>query len=203
MLKTQHNAVQYTFSSVWISRSLFSNITCKDSLETDKIILYYTRIKSKSVPDDKHSNTQHVKQNTNNCGNLKYILRTKQKTITLCVCVCRGGGGGGGGGGTFFSVIIFNSVYIWLLCIVALLGRGEWVGAVCILWYECPLVIFSLWELTCLHCVYLALWTRKVFMWKFCMHYIYINFHLFIKLHNIQTQQSKTNANLNFEDIDR
>ena len=32
--------------------------------------------------------------------------------------------------------------------------------------------------------------------------YIYY-IHLFIKLHNIQTQQSKTNANLNFEEIDK
>ena len=38
-------------------------------------------------------------------------------------------------------------------CRVALLGRGG-----CVLrWYEYPLLVFRLRELTCMHCVYLAL----------------------------------------------
>ena len=38
---------------------------------------------------------------------------------------------------------------------------------------------FSLRELTCMHCVYLALWTRKVLCGRFLCA-IYINFHSFI-----------------------
>ena len=37
-------------------------------------------------------------------------------------------------------------------------GKGGWVGAVCTFWYECmSFGSFSLRELTCMHCVYLAL----------------------------------------------
>ena len=61
----------------------------------------------------------------------------------------------------FYFLLIFN-----LLCIVALLGRGGWVGVVCTFWYECPLVVFSCCEHT-----------------KFCVevfYALYINFHSFI-----------------------
>ena len=73
--------------------------------------------------------------------------------ITLCVCVCVCV--------ILFSVIIIcNCIYFYisLLRIVPLLGRGGWVGAVCTFWYEClSFGSFSLRELTCMHCVYLAL----------------------------------------------
>ena len=43
---------------------------------------------------------------------------------------------------------------------------GRWLYV--LYWSECLFRgTFSLWLLTYLHCVYLALWTRKVFVWKF------------------------------------
>ena len=60
----------------------------------------------------------------------------------------------------FFLLSLFVTVYIFLhltaMCI-RFFGVGGWVRAVCILWYECFLVVFSLQELACMHCVYLAL----------------------------------------------
>ena len=61
-------------------------------------------------------------------------------------------------------------------------GKG-WVGrSVCIFGYECPLVVFSLRELTCMHSVYLALCTGKVLCGSFLCA-IYIHFHSFIHSH--------------------
>ena len=43
---------------------------------------------------------------------------------------------------------------------------------------------FSLWELTCMHCVYLALWTRKVLCGSFlCAIYKFSFIHSFIQSH--------------------
>ena len=54
---------------------------------------------------------------------------------------------------------------------------GGWVGAVCTLLVWMSLGSFSLRELTCMHCVYLALWTRKVLCGSFFTHYMYIFIH--------------------------
>ena len=61
---------------------------------------------------------------------------------------------------------------------------GGWVGAVCTFWYERLLVVFSLRQLTCMHCVYLSLSTRKfcaevfmphinIFVYSFIHYYVY------------------------------
>ena len=60
-----------------------------------------------------------------------------------------------------------------------------WVGDVCSLLVWMSFDSFSLWELTYMHCVYLALWTRKVLcgisLHSFLIFYsLYINFHSFI-----------------------
>ena len=72
---------------------------------------------------------------------------------------------------TFVCVFLLHyhwTQHIFLLhCIVALLGRGRWVGAVCTLIVWMSFGSFSLWELTCVHCEYLALWTRKVLCGSF------------------------------------
>ena len=57
-------------------------------------------------------------------------------------------------------------------------GKGWVIGAVCTFWYECPLVVFSLRELTCMYCVSGAVITQG-FVWKF-LYALYINFHSFI-----------------------
>ena len=68
------------------------------------------------------------------------------------------------------------------------LGRG-WVGGQRLFvfsWYECLSVVFSLRELTCMHCVYLALWTRKVlcgvcsFIKMYAPHINFNSFNIFI-----------------------
>ena len=45
-------------------------------------------------------------------------------------------------------------------------------------WYECPLIVFSLWDPACMHCVYLVLWHAR--FWMKVLYALYINFHLFI-----------------------
>ena len=75
----------------------------------------------------------------------------------VCVCVCDS---------FFFLLSLFVTVYIFTFncytCIVPLLGRGRW-GRSCLyflVWVSFS--SFSLQELTCMHCLYLALWTCKV-----------------------------------------
>ena len=85
----------------------------------------------------------------------------------------------------FFSIIIFflsiiiicNSVYILHLTAVCscTFGKGWVCRAFCIFWYECPSVVFSLRELTCMHCVFGAGSTQG-FVWKFlCAIYIHVH----------------------------
>jgi len=74
-----------------------------------------------------------------------------------------------------FLLSLFVTLYIFLY-LHQIFWRG-WVGAVCIFWYECFLVVFNLQELACMHCVYLVLWTHKVLCGSFFMRHIYINFH--------------------------
>ena len=91
--------------------------------------------------------------------------------ITLCVWVI-----------LFFLLSLFVTLYIFLHLNVmysSTLGKG-WVGRSCLyflVWVSFG--SFSLRELTCMHCVYLALWTRKVLCGSF-FYALYINFHSFI-----------------------
>ena len=48
-------------------------------------------------------------------------------------------------------------------------------------WYECTSVVVSWRELTCMHCVYLAHWPRKV-LCGICLYAIYIYIYIFIHL---------------------
>ena len=70
--------------------------------------------------------------------------------VCVCVCVCV----------ILFLLSLFVSLYIFLHLTArysSTFGKG-WVGRGCLhFWYECPLVVFSLRELTCMHCVYLVL----------------------------------------------
>ena len=69
--------------------------------------------------------------------------------VCVCVCVCV----------VLFSVILIcNSVYISKFNYCVLLHFWEGVGGkglFALHWYECHSVVFSLRELTCIHCVYL------------------------------------------------
>ena len=61
-------------------------------------------------------------------------------------------------------------------------GKG-WVGRGSLYFfrYECPLVVFSFQGLTCMHCVYLALWTCKVLCGRFlCAIFKFSPIHSFI-----------------------
>ena len=66
----------------------------------------------------------------------------------------------------YFQLCIYFfawNYYVWFLGVVECLISTTVCGS------------FSLWEPTCMHCVYLALWTRKGFEWQFLSPYI--NFH--------------------------
>ena len=71
--------------------------------------------------------------------------------ITVCVCVR-----------FFFLLSLFVTLYIFLhlTAMYSSTFRKGWVGRSCLyfFWYECmSFGSFSLQELTCMHCVYLAL----------------------------------------------
>ena len=82
--------------------------------------------------------------------------------ISLCVCF-------------FFLLPLFVTLYIFLHLTAmysSTFGKG-WVGRSCLyflVWVSFG--SFSLRELTCMHCVYLALWTCKVLCGSFFMRYI-------------------------------
>ena len=84
--------------------------------------------------------------------------------ITLCVCVW------------FFCLLsLFVTLYIFLHLTAmysSTFGKG-WVGRSCLYFLvRVSFGTFCLWELTCVHCVYMALWTRKVLCGSFFMRYI-------------------------------
>ena len=54
-------------------------------------------------------------------------------------------------------------------------------------WYECLFGSFGLWELTCMLCVYPALWTRKVLCGSF--YAPHIHFHSFVRSSLMQKPQ--------------
>ena len=104
----------------------------------------------------------------------------------------------------FSVIIICNSVYIFTFnCYVmysSTFGKG-WVGRSCLyllVWVSFG--SFSLRELTCMHCVYLVRWTRKVLCGSFlCAIYKFSFIHSFMILKfkhwvhalHIETYQSK------------
>ena len=48
----------------------------------------------------------------------------------------------------------------------------QWVGAVCVFWQECPLVVFSLQELTRMQLCVFGTVNMQGFVCNFCVHYI-------------------------------
>ena len=90
------------------------------------------------------------------CVCVKWSWCCHNYSVRVCVCVI-----------LFSVIIICISVYIFLHLTAmysSTFGNG-WVGRNCLyflVWVSFG--SFSLRELTCMHCVYLALWTRKCFM---------------------------------------
>ena len=77
------------------------------------------------------------------------LVTAKSAEHELCVCVI-----------LFSVIIIFNGVYISTFNYYVKLHFWQEVGGqglFVLYWSECPLVVFCLQQLTCMHCAYLVL----------------------------------------------
>ena len=88
------------------------------------------------------------------------------------------------------SLFVTLCIFLHLTVMYSCTFGKRWVGRGCLyFWYEFPLVVFSLWELIYMHCVYLALWTRKGLCGSF-FYALYRHFHSFTCRHTTCPQDS-------------